>query len=117
MRQSASHSADFRCAKLPGLNAHFTFVMFSNETTSEIENDYKALKSEEYDLSKLVEWGESALKNGTGPAASLIACQAGTLFHLCDLGLSFQEGYNAARKVLQQGFCYKNLMRHIDNLF
>ena len=92
-------------------------TMFSNEITSEIENDYKALKSEEYDLSKLVEWGESALKNGTGPAASLIACQAGTLFHLCDLGLSFQEGYNAARKVLQQGFCYKNLMRHIDNLF
>ena len=53
--------------------------MFSVEATSEIENAYKALKSEEYDLPKLVAWGESALKSGTGPAAPLIACQAGTL--------------------------------------
>lgn len=92
-------------------------TMFSNETTSEIQNAYKALKSEEYDLSKLVGWGESALRKGTGPAAALIACQAGTLFHLCGLGLSFQEGYDAACKVLRDGSCYKKLMQHIDNLF
>jgi anthranilate phosphoribosyltransferase len=92
-------------------------TMFSDETSSEIENNYKALKSEEYDLPKLVEWGESALKSGTGPAAPLIACQAGTLFHLSGFGLSFQEGYDAARKVLREGFCYKQLMQYIDNLF
>jgi anthranilate phosphoribosyltransferase len=92
-------------------------TMFSEETSSEIEDAYKSLKSEEYDLSKFVDWGESALKNGTGPAAPLIACQAGTLFHLCGFGLSFQEGYDASRKILQEGFCYKKLMQHIDNLF
>ena len=92
-------------------------TMFSEETTSEIEDAYKSLKSEEYDLPKFVEWGESALKSGTGPAAPLIACQGGTLFHLCGLGLSFQEGYDTARKLLQEGFCYKKLMQHIDNLF
>ena len=92
-------------------------TMFSEETNSEIDNAYKALKSEEYDLPKLADWGESALKSCAGPAAPLIACQAGTLFHLCGLGLSFQEGYDAARKVLQEGFCYKKLMQHIDSLF
>ena len=92
-------------------------TMFSEETNSEIDNAYKALKSGEYDLPKFADWGESALKSGAGPAAPLIACQAGTLFHLCGLGLSFQEGYDAARKVLQEGFCYKKLMQHIDSLF
>ncbi len=92
-------------------------TMFSEETNSEIDDVYKALKSEEYDLPKFADWGESALKSGTGPAAPLIACQAGTLFHLCGLGLSFQEGYDAARKVLQEGFCYQKLMQHIDSLF
>ena len=91
--------------------------MFSEETSSEIDKAYKSLKQEEYDLPKLVDWGESALKDGTGPAAPLIACHAGTLFHLCGLSLSFQEGYDASRKILQEGFCYKKLMQHIDNLF
>ena len=94
-----------------------TSTMFSEETNSEINDAYKALKSEEYDLPKFVDWGESALKSGAGPAGPLIACQAGTLFHLCGLCLSFQEGYAAARKVLEEGFCYKKLMRHIDSLF
>jgi len=92
-------------------------TMFSEKTNSEIDDAYNALKSEEYDLPKFADWGELALKNGTGPAAPLIACQAGTLFHLCGLSLSFQEGYSAARKVLQEGFCYKKLMQHIDNVF
>ena len=92
-------------------------AMFSEETNSEIEDAYKSLKSEEYDLPKFADWGESALKSGAGPAGPLIACQAGTLFHLCGLGLSFQEGYDAARKLLQEGFCYKKFMQHIDNLF
>jgi anthranilate phosphoribosyltransferase len=92
-------------------------TMFSEETSAEIENAYKSLKSAEYDLSKLVGWGESALKDGTGPATPLIACQAGTLFHLCGLSLSFQEGYDASYKILKEGFCYKKLMQHIDNLF
>jgi anthranilate phosphoribosyltransferase len=92
-------------------------TMFSEKISAEIEAAYQALKLEEYDLPKFAGWGESALRNGTGPAAPLIACQAGTLFHLCGLSLSFQEGYDAARKVLQEGFCYKKLMQHIDSLF
>jgi anthranilate phosphoribosyltransferase len=91
--------------------------MFSEKISAEIEAAYQALKSEEYDLPKFTRWGESALKNGTGPAAPLIACQAGTLFHLCGFGLSFQEGYDAARKILQEGLCYKKLMEYIDHLF
>ena len=91
-------------------------IMFSEETASEIEDAYKALKPEEYDLSKFVGWGESALKSGTGPATSLIACQAGSLFHFCGLSRSFQEGYDAACKVLHEGSCYNKLMQHINKI-
>ena len=90
--------------------------MFSKETASKIENTYKALKLEEYDLAKLAEWGEPALKNGAGPAASLIACQAGTLYHLCGLSSSFQEGYAAAQNALHGGSCYNELMQHISKI-
>ena len=92
-------------------------TMFSTETTSEIEEAYKTLKLEKYDLPKFAEWGESALKDGVGPATPLIACQAGTLFHLCGLSISFQEAYDTAHRVLQDGSCYKNLMQLIDNVF
>ena len=91
-------------------------VMFSEETASKIKNTYKALKSEKYNLTKLVEWGESALKNGTGPAASLIACQAGTLYHLCGLSSSFQEGYAAAQNALHGGSCHNALMQYISKI-
>ncbi len=92
-------------------------TMFSKKTNSEIEDAYKSLKSEEYNLPKFADWGESALKNGTGPAAPLIACQASTLFNLCGLSHSFQESYDTARKLLKEGCCYKELMQHIDNVF
>ncbi|MBT6602077.1 MAG: hypothetical protein HOB32_10565 [Nitrospina sp.] len=92
-------------------------TMFSEKISAEIEAAYQALKLEEYDLPKFAGWGESALRNGTGPAAPLIACQAGTLFHLCGFGLSFQEGYDAARKALHEGLCYEKLMEYIDHLF
>ena len=91
-------------------------TMFSEETTSEIEDAYKTLKTEKFDLPKLVRWGESALKSGTGPAAPLIACQAGSLFHFCGLSRSFQEGYDAARKVLYEGYCYNKLIQHINKI-
>jgi len=91
--------------------------MFSEESSAEIGAAYQALKSEEYDLPKLAEWGESALKNGTGTAAPLIACQAAVLSHLCGLGLSYQEGYDTARKLLEEGSCYKKFMEYVDSLF
>ena len=91
-------------------------AMFSKETASKIENTYEVLKAEEYNLAKLVRWGETAIKNGAGPAAPLIACQAGTLFHLCGFCHSFQEGYDAAQNVLRRGSCYNELMQHISKI-
>ena len=88
--------------------------MFAEETASEIGDTYKALKTEEYDLSKLAAWGEAALKNGTGPAAPLIACQAGTLFHLLGSSPSFQEGYDTARNALYSGTIYNAFMEYIE---
>ncbi|SVB30412.1 uncharacterized protein METZ01_LOCUS183266, partial [marine metagenome] len=90
--------------------------MFSGETASKIKDTYETLKSEEYDLAKLARWGESALKNGTGPAAPLIACQAGTLCHLCGLSSSFQEGYDAAQNALHGGSCHNALMQYISKI-
>ena len=91
-------------------------AMFTRKTASKIKSTYETLKSEEYDLAKLANWGESALKNGTGPAASLIACQAGTLFHLCGLCPSFQEGYDAAQSALHGGSCYNTFMQYINEI-
>ncbi|SVE19765.1 uncharacterized protein METZ01_LOCUS472619, partial [marine metagenome] len=91
-------------------------AMFSGETASKIEDNYKALKSEDYDLAKLAGWGESALKNGAGPAASLIACQAGTIFYLCGFCSSFQEGYDVAQNALHDGSCYKTLMQYLSKI-
>ena len=92
-------------------------TMFSKETSAEIEAAYQTLKLEEYDLPKFAGWGESALKSGTGTATPLIACQAAVLFHLCGFGLSYQEGYDTAKKLLEEGTCYKKLMEYIDSLF
>jgi len=89
-------------------------AMFTRKTASKIKSTYETLKLEEYDLAKLANWGESALKNGTGLAAPLIACQAGTLFHLCGLCSSFQEGFNAAQNALNEGSCYSALMQYIN---
>ncbi len=91
-------------------------AMFSQETASEIKDAHEALQSEEYDLKKLAGWGEAALKKGIGPAASLIACQAGTLLHLCGLSSSFQEGHDSARNALYGGSCYNALMEYMDRL-
>ena len=89
-------------------------AMFSGKTASRIEAAYKTLKLEQYDLTKLTRWGESALKNGAGPASSLIASQAGTLFHLCGLCPSFQGGYDVALDTLNKGICYNALMEYIS---
>ncbi len=91
-------------------------TMFSQETASEIRDTYEALKSEEYDLATLAAWGESALKNGTGPAAPLISSQAGTLLHLCGLSASYQKGYDSARNALYGGSCYNALMEYLGKI-
>ncbi|MEE1551311.1 MAG: hypothetical protein V1244_06770, partial [Nitrospinaceae bacterium] len=88
--------------------------MFLKKTVSEISSTYEGLKGEEYDLTKLTAWGEAALKNGAGPAAPLIACQAGILFHLTGSSLSFQEGYDTARNTLYSGTCYNKFMNFVD---
>ncbi len=91
-------------------------TMYSQETASEIKDTHEALKSEEYDISQIASWGESALKNGTGPAAPLIACQAGSLLHLCGLSTSFQEGYDSARNALYGGSSYNTFMEYMNRL-
>ncbi|KMP11366.1 hypothetical protein UZ36_04765 [Candidatus Nitromaritima sp. SCGC AAA799-C22] len=88
--------------------------MFLPETAVEIGDNYQALKSEKYDPAQLAAWGESALRNGTGPAAALVACQAGVLFHLFGFSPSFQEGYDTARNALYSGACYNTFMQYLD---
>jgi anthranilate phosphoribosyltransferase len=80
----------------------------------EVVSAYGELKKATPDIAELAEWGESALKNNHGPAATLIAWQAGTLCHLLGLHPSAQAAFDAAREILRQGTAYDKLMRYID---
>lgn len=90
--------------------------LFDAETADTIASTHKNFKNQAYDLAQLAKWGESALADGTGPAAPLIACQSATLCHLFGLVDNAQEGYNAAYEILQQGNCLKSLTTYIKEL-
>ena len=91
-------------------------TLFDAETAGMIASTYENLKNQPYDLAQLAKWGESALADGTGPAAPLIACQCATLCHLFGLYANAQDGYNAAIEILRQGKCQNNLMAYINEL-
>jgi len=87
--------------------------MYQQETVKQIAESHEALKEIESKRETLTEMGESALKNGTGPAAIQIASQAACLSSLSDIVKTPQEGFDAALKVMQSGTCYEKLMQWI----
>lgn len=88
--------------------------MFSADTARQIREAFQALKTETPRLDSLAAWGEAALKDGSGPAAPLIACQAGSLCQLVGLYPNPQAGFEAAAEVLKRGTCYEKLMRFVS---
>ena len=87
--------------------------MYQEETAKQITESHEALKEIESKRETLTEMGESALKNGKGPAAIQIASQAACLSNLSDIFKTPQEGFDAALKVLKSGVCYEKLMQWI----
>ena len=87
--------------------------MYQEETAKQITESHEALKEIESKRETLAEMGESALKNGKGPAAIQIASQAACLSNLSDIFKTPQQGFDAALKVLQSGVCYEKLMQWI----
>ena len=87
--------------------------MYQEETAKQIIESHEALKAIESKREILAEMGESALKNGKGPAAIQIASQAACLSNLSDIFKTPQEGFDAALKVLKSGVCYEKLMQWI----
>ncbi|MDC1121717.1 hypothetical protein OAT11_00015 [Nitrospinaceae bacterium] len=87
--------------------------MYQEETAKQITESHEALKEIKSKRETLAEMGESALKNGKGPAAIQIASQAACLSKLSDIFKTPQEGFDAALKVLKSGVCYEKLMQWI----
>ncbi|MFQ5715578.1 MAG: hypothetical protein ACE5GQ_00595 [Nitrospinales bacterium] len=88
--------------------------MFSADTARQIREAFQALKTETPRLDSLAAWGEAALKDGSGPAAPLVACQAGTICRLVGLYPNHQAGFEAARHILKRGTCYEKFMRFVQ---
>ena len=87
--------------------------LYQEETAKQITESHEALKEIKSKRETLAEMGESALKNGKGPAAIQIASQAACLSNLSDIFKTPQEGFDAALKVLKSGVCYEKLMQWI----
>ncbi|MBN4078085.1 hypothetical protein JYT29_02015 [Nitrospina gracilis] len=85
--------------------------MYQENTAKQIIESHEALKEIEAKRETIAEMGESALKNGKGPAAIQIASQAACLGNLSDIFKTPQEGFDAALNILQSGTCYEKLMQ------
>ena len=88
----------------------------SADTAQRIREAYRELKNETVRFDTLAAWGETALRNGTGPAAPLIAWQAGLLSHLAGLFPDAQTAFTAAEGVLKRETCYASLMEFIREM-
>ncbi len=89
-------------------------TMLDRESASRVAAAYQELKTSEASARVITELGEAALKGKPGPAAWLIACQAGTLFSLFGLARDPEAGFNRAMEVLSKGGCYDALMRCLE---
>ncbi len=88
--------------------------MFNQTTAQKVREAFAELKGKPVELEELARMGEGALRDGSGPAAPLIACQAGSLTFLFGLFPNAQAGFDAAEAVLKQGVCLEKLMRYLD---
>jgi anthranilate phosphoribosyltransferase len=80
----------------------------------EIQESYLDLKGRLSDVKTIATLGLSALEDGRGPAAAMIAWQAGSIGKLFGLFSDWEEGYIAAKDVLASGKSMKSLTRFID---
>ena len=87
----------------------------SDSQAGQIREVYTELKTKKNQLADVTYWGEKALKNGSGPAAPLIAWQAGSLAYFAGEFTTFKEGFEAAQAVLQSGKSYRHLMEFINH--
>ena len=88
--------------------------MYPEKIAATVAGAQQDLKKETLSLGLLSQLGESALKENRGPAAPLIAHQAGSLLHLFGRTESFAAGFEAAASVLQNGSAYAEWMRFLD---
>jgi len=91
-------------------------TMLDGETAERVAAAYEELKNTGASPAALAFLGEAALKGTPGPAAWLIACQAGTLLSLFGLVGDPQAGFDRATEVLSRGGCYDALMRYLEGL-
>ncbi len=79
-----------------------------------VSGAYADLKKETLSLNLLAELGETALKANEGPAAPLIAHQAGSLLHLLGDCETFGAGFEAAASVLISGTAHAQWLRFVE---
>jgi len=77
--------------------------LYDKPTAQQIAAAFRTLKETALTRETLAALGEQALKDGTGPAAPLIAHHAGSLLHLLDIISDGQKAFDAAFTVLKKG--------------
>ena len=89
-------------------------ILYNSATARQIGEAFQALKEIPATREALAQLGEQALKDGTGPAAPMIAHHAGTLCHLFGRASDFPTAYTIAFDILKKGTCHNQLMRHLQ---
>ncbi len=87
--------------------------VYDRATAQQIGEAFKALKEIPATRETLAELGEQALKDGTGPAAPMIAHQTGTLCHLFGIMPDLPTATTTAFEKLKKGTCHDQLMQYV----
>ena len=85
----------------------------SRKESDRIRKAYGEVRTKKSNLTDVTVLGEQALKNGTGPAAPLIAWQAGSLAYFSGLFPSIEEGYWGSIGILERGVSWKSLEEYL----
>lgn len=88
-------------------------TLYDADTVEEIKDAFTALKDVPAGKKNIAELGERALKDGTGPAAPILAHHAATLSHLCRHSRDTQAAFHQARDILKSGKTYKTLFDYL----
>lgn len=88
--------------------------LYDSATARKIGDAFKALKEIPATRETLAELGEQALKDGTGPAAPMIAHQTATFCHLFGIIPDINTATTTALKILKKGTCQNQLMQYIQ---
>lgn len=88
--------------------------VLSEKSRNEVQDSFLKLKGKTSDVKMIVALGLAALEDASGPAAAMVAWQAGSIGKLFGLFSDWEEGYLAAKAILASGRCMKSLNRFID---